>query len=176
MHETNRGGSILQPLLFMVGSIALIIYLVGALNTGNWLWILPIQPTYQPSRILIRNKGNITEYRPGDEGFAELENALNLALADFSNLDLVPLGLSDVTLQEYNESALVMEVFYPRAIRFNTIVRMRNINHLLIPIEGRHAGLRYVFPGSNGTWLSGAFVMADDVPIFDALRALGYID
>jgi hypothetical protein len=176
MHETNRGGSILQPLLFMVGSIVLIIYLVGALNTGNWLWVLPIQPTYQPSRILIRNEGNITEYRPGDEGFAELENALNLALADFSNLDLVPLGLSEVTLQEYNESALVMEVFYPRAIRFNTIVRMRNINNLLIPIEGRHAGLRYVFPGSNGTWLSGAFVMADDVPIFDALRTLGYID
>ena len=80
MHETNRGGSILQPLLFMVGSIVLIIYLVGALNTGNWLWVLPIQPTYQPSRILIRNEGNITEYRPGDEGFAELENALNLSL------------------------------------------------------------------------------------------------
>jgi hypothetical protein len=160
----------------MIGAIALIIYLVGALNTGNWLWVLPIQPTYQPSRIVIRDEGNITEYRPGDEGFAELENALNSALADFSNLDLVPLGLSDVTLQEYNESALVMEVFYPRAIRFNTIVRMRNINNLLIPIEGRHAGLRYVFPGSNGTWLSGAFVMADDVPIFDALRTLGYID
>ncbi len=176
MHETNRGGSIIQPLIMMIGAIALIIYFIGALNTGNWLWVLPVQPTFVPSRIVVRDHGQVTEYRPEDAGFTPLRNSLDSALADFSNLDLVPIGLSEGTLQDYNESSVVMEVYYPSPIRFNTIVRMNNVNQLLIPIEGRHAGYRYVFPGADGSWLTGAFVMADETPIYDALRSLGHID
>lgn len=174
MQETNRGSSILAPFLMMVGAIALIIYLVGAVNTGNWLWVLPIQPEYEPARILVRDDGQVTEYRPEDEGFAELEAALNTAFADFTNLDLVPIGLSDDTLQEYTESGVTVEVYYPTNIRFNTIVRMNKVNQLLIPIEGRHSGFHYLFPGADGRWLTGAFVMADDVPLHDTLRALGH--
>ena len=176
MHEPERRGSILQPFLMMIGAMAFIFYMVGALNTGNWLWILPIQPTYEPSRIVIRDQGQSTEYRPGDAGFTELAEALTTALADFSNMDLVPPGLSDVTLQEYSDTGVVLEAYYPQNIRFNSIVRMSNVNQLLIPIQGRHSGLHYVFPGSDGRWLTGAFVMANDQPIFDALRELGHID
>ena len=176
MHEPERRGSILQPFLMMIGAMAFIFYMVGALNTGNWLWILPIQPTYEPSRIVIRDQGQSTEYRPGEAGFTELAEALTTAFADFSNMDLVPLGLSDVTLQEYSDTGVVLEAYYPQNIRFNSIVRMSNVNQLLIPIQGRHSGLHYVFPGSDGRWLTGAFVMANDQPIFDALRELGHID
>lgn len=174
MNDNKQGSSILQPLLIFLGAVLFIVYLVGALNTGNWLWVLPIQPDYEPARILIRDQGQVTEYRPGDSGFAELAAALNLAFADFSNLDLIPIGLSDETLQDYNESSLVIEIYYPQDIRFNTIVRMRNVNQLLIPIEGRHAGNRYVFLGADGRWLTGAFVMTNDQPVRDALAALGY--
>ena len=174
MNENKQGSSVLQPLLIFVGAILLIVYLVGALNSGNWLWLLPIQPDYEPARILIRDNGQTTEYRPGVDGFIELAAALDLAFSDFSNLDLIPIGLSDETLQDYNESSLVMEIFYPQDIRFNTIVRMRNVNQLLIPIEGRHAGNRYVFLGADGRWLTGALVMANDQPIRDTLSALGY--
>ncbi len=174
MNENKQGSSVLQPLLIFVGAILLIVYLVGALNSGNWLWLLPIQPDYEPARILIRDNGQTTEYRPGVDGFIELAAALDLAFSDFSNLDLIPIGLSDETLQDYNESSLVMEIYYPQDIRFNTIVRMSNVNQLLIPIEGRHAGNRYVFLGADGRWLTGAFVMTNDQPIRDALGALGF--
>lgn len=174
MYENKPGGSVLQPLLIFLGAALLIVYLVGALNTGNWLWMLPIQPDYEPARILIRDHGRTTEYRPGDPGFSELTAALDLAFADFSNLDLIPIGLSDETLQDYNQSSLVMEIYYPQDIRFNTIVRMSNVDQLLIPIEGRHAGNRYVFLGADGRWLTGAFVMANDQPVRDAIIALGY--
>lgn len=166
----------MQPFLILVIAFVLIAYLVGALNTGNWLWFLPIQPKFDPSLILVRDHGQSAEYRPGVSGFIELSNALDVSLADFSNLDLVPMGLSDETLQEYNESAIIVEIYYPQDIRFNTVVRMRNVNQLLIPIEGRHAGNRYIFLGSDGRWLTGALVMADDKPIMNALRQLGYID
>lgn len=176
MDDTKRGGSILQPILTFVGVFVFIAYAVGAMNTGNWLWFLPVQPDYEPSRILVRDNGRSVEYRPGIDGFVELADALDLSLADFSNSDLVPLGLSDETLMEYNESAVVMEVFYPQNIRFNTAVRMRSINQLLIPIEGRHSGNRFVFLGSSGRWLAGALVMADDTPLTEALRRLGHLE
>lgn len=176
MHESNSRSGILQPLIMMIGAIALIIYLIGALNTGNWFWILPIQPTFVPSRILIRDHGQVTEYRPDDPQFTILRDALDNAFSDFSNLDLVPIGLSEGTLQSYNESAVVMEVYYPQPIRFNSIVRMSNVNQLLIPIEGRHSGYRYLFPGSDGQWLAGAFVMEDETPLYDTLRRLGHIE
>jgi hypothetical protein len=175
MDNTRHGGSILQPFLMLVGVFLLIAYLVGALNSDNWLWFLPIQPDYTPSRIVVRDRGESVEYRQGDEGFDELVAALNASLSEFNNRDLVPLGLSDLTLQEYAETAVVIEVYYPQNIRFNTPVRMSDIDQLLIPIEGRHAGLSYVFPGSDGLWLAGAFVMTDDQPLMDVMRSLGHI-
>ena len=81
MNDNKQGSSILQPLLIFMGAILLIVYLVGALNTGNWLWVLPIQPDYEPARIIIRDNGQTTEFRPGDDGFAELAAALDLALS-----------------------------------------------------------------------------------------------
>ncbi len=175
MDDSRHGSSILQPFLMMIGIFALIVYMVGALNSGNWLWVLPIQPKFEPSRIVVRVNGRTNEYRPGIDGFDELKAAFDTSFADFSNLDLVPMGLSEETLQEYNESAVVVEVYYPQDIRFNTVVRMRNVNQLLIPIEGRHAGNRYMFLGSDGRWLTGALVMSDDQPIYDELRELGHI-
>jgi hypothetical protein len=176
MNETKRGGSALQPFLMMIAVFAVIAYLVGAMNSGNWLWILPIQPKYEPSRVIVRVNGEITEYRPGIAGFFELTEAFDAAFADFSNLDLVPMGLSDDTLQEYDQSSVVVEIQYPQDIRFNTIVRMNNVSRLLIPIVGRHAGNRYMFLGSDERWLTGALVMADDQPIYNALRELGHIE
>lgn len=165
----------LQPFLIVIGVFLLIFYLVGAINSGNWLWLLPFQPTYEPSLIEIRSDGVKTQYRPGDEGYDTLTEALNASLADFANADLVPTGLSDETLAEYDRSGVVLNVYYPQAIRFNTPVRMNEVNQLLIPFEGRQAGNRYVFLGVNGNWLAGAMVMRDDQALQEALRDLGYV-
>lgn len=167
--------SLLTPFLMFIGVILLIIWSVGALNTGNWGWFLPFQPTFEPSRIIVREEGRVSDYLPGDPGFELLSAAFDASFADFTNADLVPLGLSDQTLEEYKESATVVEIFYPRDIRFNSVVRMENINHLLIPIEGRHSGKRYVFLGADNKWLAGAMVMKNDQPIIDALDTLGHI-
>jgi hypothetical protein len=147
---------------------------VGALNAGNLIWWLPVQPTFAPSRIVVRNRGETINFQPGMEGFTELQEGLQASLSSFDNADLVPVGLSEETLRRYHEEELVVEVYYPRNIRFNTIARMERVNQLLIPIEGSHAGNRYVFIGYNGRWLAGALVMSDDQPLHDALRELGY--
>lgn len=171
----HNSGSILQLILTVGGVLLFLIYAVGALNTGNWLWFSPVQPDYEPSRILVRQQGQSFEYTPGQPGFDSLAAALDTSFADFTNSDLVPLGLSDETMAEWNESGVVVEVYYGQDIRFNTAVRMRNINQLLIPIEGRHSGNRYVFMGNEGGWIVGALTMADETALRDALRQLGHI-
>jgi hypothetical protein len=177
MYEQPRPGSnIKAPIIMALIGGVLIIYLIGVFNTGNWLWPLPIQPKYEPSRIVIHDGGQTVDYHPGVAGFVELTAALDASLAGFSNLELIPIGLSEDTLQEYDQSGVVMEVYYPQDIRFNTIARMRNINQLLIPIVGRHADLRYVFLGGDGRWMTGALVMENDQPIREALRELGHVE
>lgn len=169
----QQGGSIWQLLLIVFAAVLAIFYGVGFLNTGNALWFLPIQPEFEPRRIVIRGNGEVVRFERGDPEFEQLTTALNAALSDFNNNDLVPIGISQETIDDYTENGLVMEILYPQAIQFNTPVRMRNINQLLIPLEGRHAGNRYVFLGNNGLWLAGAMVMTDDTPLTDTIRVLG---
>lgn len=172
----KQGGNVWQPILIVLFVVVGIIWLVGALNAGNMLWWLPVQPTFAPSRVVIRNRGETINLQPTMEGFPEMQEAIQASLSSFDNADLVPLGLSDETLRRYNEEELVVEVYYPQNIRFNTIARMAQVNQLLIPIEGTHAGSRYVFIGYNGRWLAGALVMSDDQPLHEALQELGYLE
>jgi hypothetical protein len=172
----KQGGSVIQPLIIVVLLVVGVIWLVGALNAGNLVWWLPVQPTFDPSRIVIRNQGETTTLQPAMEEFGPVQDGLSASLSSFSNADLVPVGLSEETLRRYSEEDLVVEVYYPRNIRFNTPARMERVNQLLIPIEGTHAGNRYVFIGYNGRWLAGALVMSDDQPLHDALRELGYLE
>ncbi len=169
----QQGGSLWQLLFIIFAVILAVFYGVQFLNTGNALWFLPFQPEFEPRRIVIRGNGEVVRFERDDPEFDQIATALNAALSDFDNSSLVPIGISQETVEDYTESGLVMEILYPQAIEFNTPVRMRNINQLLIPIEGRHAGNRYVFLGNNGLWLAGAMVMSDETPLIDTLRVLG---
>ncbi len=170
----QQSGSIWQLLLIVFAVVLAVFYGVQFLNTGNALWFLPFQPEYEPRRVVLRGNGDVVRFEPGDPEFDQIATALNAALSDFDNSSLVPIGISQQTVEDYTDNGLVMEILYPQPIQFNTPVRMRNINQLLIPIEGRHAGSRYVFLGNNGLWLAGAMVMTDETPLMDTLRVLGF--
>lgn len=164
-----------EPLLILIGVGLGILWLINALNTGNALWFLPIQPVYEPSRLIIRNYGETITIRRGEPGYAEIAEALNETLSDFDNTALISIGLSEETMRRYNEEELVLEAYYADDIEFNTPVRMTGIRQLLFPIDATHAGSRYVFIGSNGQWRVGAMVVQDDTPLRDVMRTLGYL-
>lgn len=151
-----------------------IIWALNAFNTGNPFWFLPIQPTYVPSRIIVRNYGTAVTLNTGPE-FDTLRAALDETLSGFKNTALVDLGLSDETLRRYHEEELVIEVYYPRNITFNTSVRMSRVNQLLIPVDATHDGNDYVFIGSNGRWFAGVMVANSTEPLLVAMRELGYL-
>lgn len=166
-----------EPLIILVIIFLLIYWAINALNTGNAFWFIPIQPTFQPTRIVVRNHGQTIELFPGSPGFSELSLALNDTFAKgFANTDQVAIGLSDETLRRYMEEELVIESYYAAPVSFNTQVRMTNVTQLLIPLEGTHADQRYLFFGGHGEWRVGAMVLNDDSPLRTTMQILGYLD
>lgn len=167
---------IYQPIAILVGVGALIFWLINTFNTGNPLWFLPIQPIFEPSRIIVRQYGTAVTIQRGDPHYAPLTDALNETFSSFANTDLVAIGLSDETLRRYNEEELVIEAYYADDVQFNTSIRMRGVRQLLVPIDGTHADKNYVFFGQSGVWRAGALVVRDSTPIRQALADLGYLN
>ena len=165
-----------EPLLILIGVFVLIYWIINALNTGNIFWFLPVQPTFQPTRIVVRNYGQTVDLQPGAPGFSELSQALNDTFANgFDSTALVSIGLADETMRRYAEEELVIESYYGQDVSFNTRIRMNKVTQLLIPIDGTHADQRYLFIGGRGEWRVGAMVMSDDTPLREAMRQLGYL-
>ena len=174
--ETLPKFKLWEPLLILIGVAVGILWILNTLNTGNPLWFLPLQPVYEPSRIIVRNYGETVTIIRGEPGYTELSESLNETLSNFNNTALVPIGLSEETLRRYNQEELVVESYYADEIEFNTPVRMDGVKQLLIPVDATHSGNRYVFLGANGEWRVGAMVVEDDTPLKNALRVLGYLD
>ena len=165
-----------EPFFILVLIFIGIYWTINALNTGNVFWFLPVQPTFQPTRIVVRNYGETIDLQVGSPGFAELSQALTETFKNgFENTSLISIGLSDQTLRRYVEEELVLEAYYGQEISFNTRVRMDGVTQLLIPLDGTHADKRYLFFGGRGQWRVGAMIMRDDSPLRTAMQALGYL-
>lgn len=167
--------NIRDPLIILVVVVVGFWWLINVFNTGNPLFFLPFQPTYVPSRIVVRDYGTAVTLRPGDDGFDTLTAALDETLSSFTNTALVDIGLSEETMRRYAEEELVLELYYGENLEFNTSVRMTNVNQLLIPIDATHADNNYVFIGANGAWRVGAMEVADMTSLKAAMRTLGYL-
>lgn len=164
-----------KPVLMFVVFGVLVLWLLTTFTTGNPMWFLPIQPSYAPNQIIVRNFGEEIILRPGDLVFQRVADGVDQSLSSFNNRALIDIGLGEATLQDYQTKALVVEVYYPTTIRFNLPIRMNKVNQLLFPIVGRHADTNYVFIGYNGNWLVGALQVSTAQPLQDALRESGYL-
>ncbi|MCA9976406.1 MAG: hypothetical protein R3E31_12165 [Chloroflexota bacterium] len=165
---------VMEPFLLMVMIGAAMVYLVNAFNSGTWLWFQSTATNVRPSRIVIVDNGQRTVLSAGHANFDLLADAASTSLSKLNNTDLVSIGLSDQTLEDYATKSLIVELYFDQPVQFNTLARSGKPTQLLIPIEGRHAGGGYVFRGQNGSWWFGAIRMADPAPLYSALQQMGY--
>lgn len=172
--EYQRKNSVLEPLAIMVVIAALIIYTLGVFSSGNWMWFLSTTSELDLARIVVVDQGERRTFTREDADFEMLAAAVKVSLHKFSNTDLVDIGLSDQTLDDYTRDGVLMELYFNSPVEFNTLARAGRPTQLLIPIQGRHADGGYVFRGDNGRWWFGALRMEDPGPLSDALRQLGY--
>ena len=172
--DYQKKNSVLEPLLILVVIGVLIIYTLGVFSSGNWMWFLSNTTELDLARVVIIDHGERHTFTREDADFEMLAAAVNESLHKFSNTDLVDIGLSDQTLDDYAQDGVLLELYFGRPIEFNTLARAGRPTQLLIPIQGRHADGGYVFRGDNGRWWFGAMRMENPQPLTDALRQLGY--
>ncbi|MCA9934488.1 MAG: hypothetical protein H6662_14030 [Ardenticatenaceae bacterium] len=163
-----------EPLLTLVLLGVAVVYMTNVFNTGNWLWFQGRATNVRPARIVVVDQGQRTVLTSGHAYFNVLADATEESLSKLGNTDLVGIGLSNQTLQDYASDSLVLELYFDEPIQFNTMSRVGTPTQLLIPIKGRHADGGYVFRGQNGDWWFGALRMADPTPLYDALTQMGY--
>lgn len=172
--QTPRNMNVLKPLLVSIGFVLFIIYALISMNTRDWLWFMANTEISEPVRIIVKNDGERLTYMPGDAEFERLAPVIETAISDLNNTALIDVGLSDNTLEDYNELYTVVEVHYDNPLKFGTHFRTGEPTELLFPITGRHSGTGLFFRGNKGEWHYGALRMADPAILYSELQAMGF--
>ena len=170
----HQSGNVLRAFLVTAIAFVAIGYTVIAWNANNFFWFLSTAELSEPLRIVINDHGERLAFTPDNDEFAPLAEAVALSVSELNNADLLPIGLSEATLAEYDTRFIVMEVHYSRPIKFNTRFRAGEPTNLMFPITGRHAGDGIFFRGTKGEWWYGGLRMADPTPLYNELSRLGY--
>ena len=174
MSQPQQGSNVVRAFLVTALAFFAIGYGVIAWNANNLLWFLSTAELSAPLRIVINDRGERIAFTPEDPEFEPLAEAIAASVSELNNSDLLPIGLSEQTLADYDSQFVVMEVHYSRPIEFNTSFRAGEPSNLLIPITGRHAGDGIFFRGERGEWWYGGLRMADPEPLYEELRRLCY--
>jgi hypothetical protein len=174
VHQSEHK-SILRPLVVVLGSLLLFAYGVIALLSQDPFWFLTQATVPDPGRIVIRVDGVKTVLNIASPGYELIVDGTREALSGFRAWAPGSMGLSEATLQEYQQQGTILELYFIEPVDFHLPFDDGRPTALLIPIEGRFAGEGYVFRGKSGRWWAGQLIMRDPQPLLDALSALGYI-
>ncbi len=173
MYQEPRN-NVLKPLLVSIFFIFAVIYIVISFNSGGFLWFLSNTGEAEPIRIIITDNGEKILYRPGEPEFEKLVPVIREAISNLNNNSLVGIGLSEVTLEEYQTRFTIMEVHYDRPLDFGTSFRTGEPTKLLFPITGRHAAVGLFFRGDSDEWMYGALRMQDPSALYTSLEEMGF--
>jgi hypothetical protein len=163
-----------EPIVLFVVILAVVYFVVNALNSGSLLWFKSGATRIEPIRIVIVDHGERVTLIPGHADFTRLSEAAAEALATIGSTDLVAVGLSQETLADYDTSGVLLELYFQRPIQFQTRFRAGEPTQILVPIAGRHSGNGYFFRGAEGEWWFGAIRMADPGPLYEVMADLGF--
>lgn len=165
--------SLLRAGLLGIGIFAVLLFLITAMNTGDLLWFWP---TFKevPVEITVHCYGTDVPVKPGQPAFEALNNAVNTSLSGSKRWD--GLSMSDETYQEYQTSpaVMVLELRYDPGVRIHSQYAFyKDVNNLIIPLEGRHVITNPVFGRTHGITNSGSFHVKSIEPITIALQEQG---
>ena len=138
-----------------------LIYLIIAINTGDLLWASPVF-NYQPQTITIHCFGEDVYLEQNTTEFDEMVSLVNSNLSGRKRWDSI--SISDVTYEEYQSHPrmMVVELTYPEPIRVHSRYKFfSNVDHLIIPLVGRHAQTNAIFGRRAEYPAAGSFHVND---------------
>jgi hypothetical protein len=151
----------------------LILFAVIAMNTTDLLWFWP---TFKeiPVGMIVHCYGTDVEVKPGQPAFEAVTKAVNASLTGNKRWD--DTSMSDVTYQEYktNPAMMVLELHYdPPATIHSQYAFFKDVNWLVIPLDGRHAATNAIF-GLEGEFIDpGSYHVNSLTQITTALQEQG---
>ena len=148
--------SVLNLVLIVVVTIAVLAYAIISLATGDWMWFSN-RFAETPNNVVVHCFGNTIDFDPGTYQFSALSELMNETMSGQKRYD--PLSMSSETYQDYQQhpGMVAIEFHYPTAIRVHSGYKFfSNVDNLVIPLEGRHAQTNAVFGQNQGVTTAGS--------------------
>jgi hypothetical protein len=148
--------SVLNLVLIVIFIIAIVVYAIISLSTGDWMWFSN-RFAETPNGVIVHCFGNSIEFDPGSYHFGALAEIMNETMSGQKRYD--PLSMSLETYQDYQQhpGMVTIEFFYPAAIRVHSGYKFfSSVDNLVVPLEGRHAQTKAVFGQNQGVPTAGS--------------------
>jgi hypothetical protein len=183
--EQRKAPSILRLLVTASFWLLVIIYIGVSMNTKDPIWFWPVFDG-QAYEIVMNCYGEYSIFRPSTPQHQQLTMLLNEQLSSWKNWD--QLTMSDETYEYYQTSddVVVLEYHYSPQVRIHSAYAFyKNVNSLVIPLDGRHSNQFAVFgrvilkksPSEVIEYSStGSFLIGDNEPLIDYLQTQGLCD
>jgi hypothetical protein len=154
-------------------SFTAIAFLIIAMNTGDLLWFWP-RFDELPVSMVVHCYGQDVFINAGDSAFQPVYEVVNDSLSGTKRYD--PLSMSDITYEEYqtHPSMMVIELSYDPPTRIHSMVKFfKNVDTLIIPLDGRHANTQAVFGRIRDNTTMGSMHPKSTAPIMEVIEEQG---
>lgn len=173
MLKEKESPSIIQVIIIAAVIFFVIFFMIITINTGDILWFWPVFLA-EPQQIIVHCYGEDVLVDPWISSYEPLNLAVNQSLSGSKRWD--PLSLSDQTLVDYQTAStmMVLEATYDPPVRVHSSYKFfKNVDKLVIPLDGRHASSNSVFGRLRGNSLSGSFHIKTKATILTTLEDQG---
>jgi hypothetical protein len=173
MQRKKKSPSVIQMFSTVLIVLVALFYLVMALGTKDVIWFWP-EFDGQPYEILLNCYGEQQTFKRQDAHFQPLNEGFNLILSGSKRWDTLYMSDESYDYYQTSDAVVVLEYHYSPPTRIHSMVQYyKNMDTLLIPLDGRHSISSPVFGRTNGISNSGSFHLETSQPLIDYLSAQG---
>jgi len=140
-------------------TIAALAYFTPVVQTGNFLWFIPVFDVEAEEIIVYRGGEQITLH-PGEPGFEEVTAACNALISKIKAVHH-SFGISDVGLEQLRAEGTAVELLYAEPLDFPSPANLGGANQLLIPLSEHYVINPVALRGFDGEYWGAALRIGD---------------
>lgn len=173
MYEERKQPSLRNLFFSVLVIILIIVYAMISLSTEDAMWFWPFFKA-QPVQIFVNCYGETLEVGSTSGAFAGVTAAVNEMLSGSKRWD--PITMSDATYADYQTDPKMMavEIHYQPAVTVHSFYKYyKNLDTLVVPVDGRHAQWNPVFGRLRDKTLAGALMVETKEDLVQTVAANG---
>lgn len=173
VYEERKQPSLRNLFLMVLTILLIIVYGMISLSTEDALWFWPFFRE-QPAQIVVHCYGEEIEVGSTSGAFAGMATAVNEMLSGSKRWD--PVTMSEETYADYKShpQMLSVELRYRPAVRVHSFYKYyKNLDTLVVPVDGRHAQWNTVFGRLGNESLAGALMVDDKTSLVESVANSG---